>query len=570
MIKTAGVVSQTAQLGKRIYRPGNSDLLCAIGALILIGMAVAVVSGTWATFTATYDEPFHIACGMQWIDKGVYIYGVEHPPLARIVLALGPYLKGARSCSQPQATIEGNAILYSLNNYWSTLASARSGNLLFLVLACVVVFLWARRWFGKATGFWAVLLFVSLPPILGHAGLATLDMACAASAATALYQFLRFLENPVWRRSILLGASLAFAFLCKFSTIPFLVACFAFALVYLALVNRGAPAGKVRFGRLWAQFSLVAGVALFLCWAGYRFSVAPPSVIPSVRPHVDRLFGRSPVLLAMAHKAIEVPLPLAGLISGIGAVQYHNQAGHGSYLLGEYRSTGWWYFFPVAVGVKTPIGFLVLAACGLLLILRGFRASPWQQGLTAVFPAAIMLVCMISRINLGVRHILPMYPMLAVAGGYAISELLLLAKRRGRLIAVAPMVLVLWVVAGSWAARPDFLAYFNELAGGHGESILVESDLDWGQDLRRLSQRLKDLRAEHVSISYFGTAPLERAELPPFSVLWPDAPVTRGYVAVSARYLFMDYARDGSFGWLKRYTPSEVVGKSIYLYDLGH
>jgi 4-amino-4-deoxy-L-arabinose transferase-like glycosyltransferase len=532
-------------------------------------MAVAVVSGTWATFTATYDEPFHIACGMQWIDKGAYTRQMQHPPLARVAVALGPYLQGARSFSLPITTDEGNAILYSQGSYWSTLASARAGNLIFLVQACVVVFLWARRWFGKATGVWAVLLFVCLPPILGHAGLATLDMACAATVATALYQFLRFLENPVWRRSIFLGASVALAFLCKFSSIPFLAVCFGSALVYRALASRGESAGKLRFGRLPAQFAIVASVALFLCWGGYRFSVTKPSAIRNVTPHVDRLLAHRPVLLSMAHKALEIPLPLTELVSGLGGVQYHNELGHDSYLLGKYSTAGWWYFFPVAVGVKTPIGFLILAGCGLLAVVRGFRSSPWQHGLTAIFPVAIMLVCMSSSINLGVRHILPIYPMLAVIGGYGISALPLLAKRRWRPIAVVPILLVFWIVADSWAARPDYLAYFNQFAGAHPESVLCESDLDWGQDLRRLSQRLKDLRVEHVSIKYFGTAPLERAELPPFSVLSPDVPVVRGYVAISAHHLYLDYAKDGSFGWLKRYTPLERVGKSIYLYDLG-
>jgi hypothetical protein len=236
-------------------------------------------------------------------------------------------------------------------------------------------------------------------------------------------------------------------------------------------------------------------------------------------------------------------------------------------LLGEYRRTGWWYFFPVVVGVKTPIGFLILAGCGLLAVMRGFRSSPWQHHLTVIFPLAITSVCMSSRIDLGVRHILPIYPLLAVIGGYAMSRFFLLAKRKSLMIAFVPIVLAAWVVADSWVARPDYLAYFNQFAGAHPERILCESDLDWGQDLHRLSKRLRDLQVERISIKYFGTAPLEKADLPPFSTLSPDTPA-QGYVAVSVRYLFLDYAKDGSFGWLKRYTPLETTGQSIYLYNL--
>jgi len=266
---------------------------------------------------------------------------------------------------------------------------------------------------------------------------------------------------------------------------------------------------------------------------------------------------------------MEIPIPLTQMVSGIHSLQGHNQSGHDSYLFGEYRRTGWWYFFPVVVGVKTPIGFLILAGCGIFAIVRGFRSSPWQQHVTVIFPVAIMLVCMSSRIDLGVRHILAIYPLLAVIGGYAMSRFFHFAKRKSLMIAFVPIVLAVWVVADSWVARPDYLAYFNQFAGAHPERILAESDLDWGQDLYRLSQRLRQIQVYNVSIKYFGTAPLEKAGLPPYSMLSADVPTTHGYVAVSVRYLTLEYARNGSFAWLRCRTPQEIVGKSIYLYNFG-
>ena len=184
-----------------------------------------------------------------------------------------------------------------------------------------------------------------------------------------------------------------------------------------------------------------------------------------------------------------------------------------------------------------------------------------------MFPAAIMLVCMSYNINLGVRHILAIYPLLAVIGGHAMAEFFVLARRTSRAVLVLPILLAGWVVADSWMARPDYLAHFNQLAGAHPERILAESDLDWGQDLYRLSQRLKELRVDHVSIMYFGGTPLEEAGLPQYSVLSADVPTT-GYVAVSVRYLTLEYAKDGSFGWLRNRTLLQMIGKSIYLYNL--
>ena len=213
--------------GMESFRRARSGWLWRIGVLIPVGMAVAGVVGSWTALSATVDEPFHIACGMEWLDKGAYTYELLHPPLARIAVALGPYFKGLRSSSLPDAMDEGNAILSSAGSYRNNLAFARSGNLPFLALACFSVFLWARRWFGMAAAMWAVPLFASLPPILGHAGLATLDMACAATVTLALYAFLRCLEDPAWQRLLFLGASLALAFLCKFSSFAFLGSCFS-------------------------------------------------------------------------------------------------------------------------------------------------------------------------------------------------------------------------------------------------------------------------------------------------------------------------------------------------------
>jgi 4-amino-4-deoxy-L-arabinose transferase-like glycosyltransferase len=532
-------------------------------------MSVVGVVNSWTALSATFDEPYHIASGMEWLDKGTYTYEPQHPPLARVVIALGPYLKGLRSISLPDMLDEGNAILYSSGDYRSNLASARSGNLFFLVLACFFTFLWARRWFSRAAAIWAVVLFVNLPPILGHAGLATLDMACAATVMMALYAFIRCLENPAWQRLILLGAALAFAFLCKFSSLAFLGSCSLCAFVYFALGKSGTSPRVVQWRRLFARVLIVSGVAFVLLWGGYRFSGQPLRAHGVAHPVIDRVFAEKPLLRSLAYEAAEVPLPLTQFVTGIKSVASHNADGHDSYLLGEYRHTGWWYFFPVAVGVKTPIGFLILAGCGIFMMVRGFRSSLWQQHLTVIFPIAIMLVCMSARIDLGVRHILAIYPLLAVIGGHAVSEFFVLARRTSFAVVVLPTMLVAWVVADSWMIRPDYLAYFNQFAGSHPERILAESDLDWGQDLYRLSRRLKELRVDHVSIRYFGSAPLENAGLPPYSTLSADVPTTHGYAAVSVRYLTLEYAKNGSFAWLRDRTPLEIIGKSIYLYNLG-
>jgi hypothetical protein len=230
-------------------------------------------------------------------------------------------------------------------------------------------------------------------------------------------------------------------------------------------------------------------------------------------------------------------------------------------LLGEVRSQGWWYFFPVVLAVKTPLPFLLLALLGIGFSVRAFvPRQAWRELVPAASALAILLVSLPSPINLGVRHILPMFPLLAIAGGYAMVRLWG-ARTFSSACRVLAVGLLLWLAVESAAAHPDYLSYFNQVAGKRPERILVESDLDWGQDLNRLQLVLADLKAPRFSYAIFGTADFQRHHLPPAEELLPGRPVT-GWVAVSQHYLQIHL---GDYAWLAPH-PWRYVGKSIRLY----
>ena len=530
------------------------------GVAVLIVVGIARIAATYTVLNGAYDEPFHIANGMEWLQQGTFTNQYRHPPLAGIITALGPFVHGLRSprrwnpAEQGESVIfeEGNEILYSKNDYWPALTLARIGTLPFFVLACVVTFLWSRRWFSEAAGFWAVLLLICTSPILGHAGLATNDVACAAGAAFALYRFLRWLEQPDTPRWLWWGFATALAITCKYSNVPFLGACY---LVGFALAARGS------FRRRAAQATLAACVVLFLMWATYRFSVISLGTVYGAHPRVDAILSTRPLLQSLWNVAMSTPLPLTETIMGVRDLYRHNALGIDMYLLGQWSQSGWWYFFPIVLAVKTPVGLLLLAIGGCGLVLRRWRVAAWQQVLTVAFPIVILLVCMTARIDLGVRHILPIYPLLAIVGGYAIVAFF----RHSRLTVAAAALAIAWVVIDSWRAHPDYLAHFNEFGGSHPENILCESDLDWGQDLHRLSERLKQRGIQEFSIAYFGTGLLHKAGLPHYELLSPTQS-SRGYIAVSLHHLNIDYKKNGAFAWLKSYTPVERIGKSIDLF----
>jgi hypothetical protein len=523
--------------------------------VLTVILTLARVVSTYTVFSATSDEPAHISAGMEWLQFHQYTYELQHPPLARVAVALGPYLRGLRSEEQRKFTPEnlvvmfdeGYNILYSKGDYDTNLAWARAGTLPFLILLACVTYAWGRRYFSEAVAILAVVLLLMLPPILGHAGLATLDIGCAATVTLALYQFLRWLDEPTPRRAAMLGLALALAALTKFSSIPFLAVSIVPVLLWRFRTTR------------WAHLAIAAGVAFVLIWAGYRFEIKPLEPQYGPHPKIDESLQHVPILAKALDAAMNTPLPATDFLLGIRDVWRHNDLGHDSFLFGEFRRTGWWYFFPVVLALKTPIGFLLLGLAGVWHA----RKLPAAQSLTALFFIAIFLFSLTSRIDAGIRHILSVYPMLALLAANLVVRVCQTSPRA----AAAPVALVAMALAESAGAHPDYMATFNAFAGTHPEKILCESDLDWGQDLKRLSTRLRELHADHVSVGYFGSAPLEKAALPPYRRLGLEDPIP-GYVAVSVRFLNLEYARNGGYSWLRGRRPLERIGRSIDLYYL--
>jgi 4-amino-4-deoxy-L-arabinose transferase-like glycosyltransferase len=436
------------------------------------------------------------------------------------------------------------------------------GILPFFVIACALVWSWSRHLFGNGVALASTLLFTMLPPILAHSGLATTDMACATFVFASIYAFSRWLERPVWRQSLLWGASTALAALSKLSSLVFVPACMLAALLLYWFIER-PPLAAFRREALRRTISLIfaAAVLFVVIWAGYRFSVGP--VMAEDRPYstIDRFLPES-------------SLPAHEFLDGIGDVEYHSTAGHQSWLLGEYRKDGWWYFFPVVIAVKTPIAFLLLCHIGLLRLVRqSFRKARWQEWVPAACAPVILLVGMSSRIDLGVRHILPIYPLLAMLAGLGLAGLFQEAGGARRAAVASGLVLALWLVVSSVWAHPDYLAYFNESVGGKPEWFLAESDLDWGQDLQRLSDKLKQLGVKEVSLAYFGTADPTRHGLPAIKPL-PAYRRTTGWVAVSLHLMKIEAAAqqqalrrsESPLSWLDWEIPVTRVGKSIDLY----
>jgi hypothetical protein len=187
---------------------------------LLIVVAVLRIALTTVVFSQTIDEPVHILCGLEWLALGSYTIEEQHPPLARIALAIGPYLAGSRP--PPTADSEnmwstGNQGLLGSENYLLTLSLARLGILPFFVAACALLAAWGSRWFGAEGAIIAMALLTTTPPLLAHAGLATTDMASAATVFIALGSLFAVIGNATWKTAAAAGCCVALALLSKFS-----------------------------------------------------------------------------------------------------------------------------------------------------------------------------------------------------------------------------------------------------------------------------------------------------------------------------------------------------------------
>jgi hypothetical protein len=500
-------------------------------AVISVVLGVVRIAATYHVLSITFDEPAHIAAGMQLLDKDEFTYEPLHPPLARVAEALGPFLAGYHSQDGGDMWIEGRRIFYGPGNHPDTelLALARLGVLPFFVASLVMVWLWTRRQIGPIEAALAVILLANLPVFLAHAGLATTDAPFAATFTAAFFALLLWLERPSPLRGLLFGLTAALALCTKLSALLFLPA----AGIAVILYRWGCDGRNSRPTELfwpWHRAAIPLAAAFAATWVIYGC-------------HDDPLYG------------------IRSLADGVRELAAFAKSGEPAFFLGTLSDHGSWAFFPVLILVKSPIPFLIAVAIGAVVLLRRERRD-WQRMAPLLGAAAIVASAMPSTINIGLRHILPAFPLLAIVAGVGLARLLQ-APAAPQRMAVAGL-LVFWQVGEAAAAAPDYLAYFNELALGQPQRIVVGSDLDWGQDVRRLQLALRQRRVPRIHLAVHTSADLRKHAFPPFETMYPGQPTT-GWIAISEQIRAFYCA---GYQWLDAYQPVARIGSSILLYNV--
>jgi hypothetical protein len=576
-------------------RPAGGAAVVHLGtaSFALVGaLALLATSSRWST---TMDEADHLATGLEWWQHGTYTMFTENPPLGRVAVAALPYWTGMRL--PPRQAWDGHTqpflaswwvgvdLLHGGAGYETNVARARLGVFPFYLIVLLAVWALADGRRRPVAGLLAVGMTATVPSLIAHGALATTDVPFLGMFLLAVLALRRWFERPTRGRAAWLGAALAGALLAKFTTLLF------FPVLALAVVAGRRLAGQTalpafeRDRALVVQTAVVLGVAALLVWAGYRFSWGAVGDLPEAANGWFRILPPVSERSALTQRLLSMKVPCPELFHGMLLLRGHAAAGHTAYLLGETSRTGFRAFYPLALLVKTPLPFLAVTLAGMAAIAR--RKSGWWWSGLALAALGVLAVSTGNRINLGLRHVMLILPLLAVASAGALAATLssLAARARSLLAGGLAAALVIQAV-GTWRAVPDLLGWFNPLAGRDPAAVLLDSDNDWGQDLLQLRQALQGRDVSALSIAYFGVARQCAHGLPPLRPLWPGRP-TRGWIAISENYyrerntiaLTPDPCdprasyRPGEvpphpFAWLRAHQPVAIVGTSIRLYHL--
>jgi 4-amino-4-deoxy-L-arabinose transferase-like glycosyltransferase len=578
----------------------SEQLRCILCLLVFAVAFLTLTVSSYVRESATWDEPQHLVAGYSALKFHDYRTDPEHPPFIRMWAALP--LLGMNGIKMDLQRIDPVAsaswvmggqfffchdTLYVSNDADHLLYAARFMIVLLGVLLGVLLFCWAHELFG----FWpavVVLGFYALEPnILANCRLVTTDFGVACFAFGVAYFLWRTARRLSAGNLFGLAAFFALAQSSKFSAV------LLGPVVLVLLVTRACQmsAWPVRIGKLtelstrWKRLSVAMAIFAMLVlaawvaiWAAYDFRYLPSNA-PEWRMEFHKdpgILQRIPTLTGVVAWVDEHHLLPNAYNEGflLGQIKAQKRSG---FLAGSYRTEGWWWFFPFAFLIKTPISVIVLFAAGLILALNRWKRFVDDDTVYILLPpGAFLAAAILAKLNIGLRHILPAYPFALLLGGYAITRLCAARPRPLRLTLAALCLLAIVEFA---LVYPHYLAFFNQFVGGprHGHEYLADSNIDWGQDLKGLKQWMDQHDVHHINLSYFGTADpayynIDCTYLPggPFyddkRVSSPSLP---GFVAVSVtnlRGLYFPPATRDLYKPLLDMEPAAVIGYSIYVY----
>jgi 4-amino-4-deoxy-L-arabinose transferase-like glycosyltransferase len=564
-----------------------------VGVSSLLAILVIQLALTIRTESITWDEDDHLYAGYMSWKTGDFGLNPEHPPMVKMLAALPilnmplrlPTLENRDF--KLQAFLGGKEFLFK-NDADTMLFRARMAAASLTVLLALLVFLAGQEMFGTAAGFVALVLLVFDPNQLAHGALVTTDTGLTCFLLATVYAFYRFVKRPTLWRLIVSGLAAGLALSAKHTGILVFPILLLLALCDWLLRRKVEPTHteprRLGTARYVLSLAVITAVSLTVLWAfyGFRYAARPaglqlnPSSVEYIarlsRPHEGKL------LAAVARYRL---LP-ESYIYGLADVRLMDDY-YSSFLLGKTYPHGVWFYFPVAIAIKSTLAFLVLLGIAIWAIAMR-NLTRWREILFLTVPPAVYLaVAMSSHMNIGVRHVLPIYAFLSVLIGGTTAALV---NGRPRLIYVFA-ALILFQMVTSLRAFPTYISYVNEAWGGQKNAwwLLSDSNADWAQQLKATRQYLDSRGVKDCWFVYFGEGVIDTGyygipckALPTVDALWVNEKfygtpeVIDGMVLISAGDLSGFEFGPGElnpYEQFKTIQPTGVIQNGIYVFE-GH
>lgn len=566
-------------------------ILAIVALATLACVYAAEVTVASRALSATWNEPYHLLAGYSYWQRADYGVNPEHPPLAKLVGTF-PLLfmhlnapRIGRDDSKAVANKQGANFVYG-NNAGAVLLRARLAEAVLGLVLVLVMFEVGYRMFGAGVAWIATVLAVFEPNLLAHSAQVTTDLALTLFYLAAIYALWRTARRPTLLRLAGCGVMTGLALASKHSALILLPLLALLAGVEIACRTKctaheqsASIHGVVRDIRNWAaRLFIIYGIAIMVLWGfyGFRF-IARPDGLPlwsGFAAYAGLLKGHiAPRTLITAARYKLLPQAyLFGLID----VMIVTAGPRMAFLLGRLYPHAIWYYFPVAFVIKSTLGFLALLILGVAAIRRWAGEGYLKAAYLLIPPAIFMGAASTAGTNLGIRHVLPIYPFLILAAAAGAWELI----RRRKAWAIVVAGLLVLHAASSLYTLPDYLAYSNELFGGTANTYrdLSDSNADWGQGLLEAQRYLAEHNIKDCWFAYIGTADTSYYHLPcktlpnPFLKGQDTIPpsIYRGTVLISGTNIAGSYFGADElnpYGEFLHAKPVANIGGSILVFE---
>lgn len=562
----------------------------ALAFLIMLAMFLVALFSSKGAFglpgdSGTVDEVAHIPSGYSYVEYADFRLNPEHPPLAKVIagvpLALQSNIKGPKDDWSWNGINQWEAGWYMIyeagNDPAEVLFWARLPMILLTIGLGLFIFKWARELFGRKVALFTLLLFAFYPDIIAHGRLVTTDIAAAFGFVVATYYFSKALEKKTWKWIIIAAAAFALAQLLKFSA-------FLLFIVFLILIVIKAIQERDEhnfWSGLWIYFKKyfwVCAISLIFVWLVYiPFTWNTPTDIEHRLIETNLTSDpKTQFLRDFLHnfEGNKITRALGHYLLGIMLVVARVAGGNATYIMGHLSDKSISWFFPVAWLLKTPITIIILFITSVIAFIarKKTKSGAWIGSLFLVPLIVYWAFTLKGSLNIGIRHLIPTIPFVLLMIAYLVYPVFNSGKKYlTQKILLA--VLALFLIVSTMSYYPGFIGYFNEtVPRDQRHNYLVDSSLDWGQDLLRLKKYTEENNIKSIKLDYFGGS--VPSYYMPQAVDWHSSyGPTTGWLAISATFyqsskLYGEKEGKWSYGWLDEIKPTSIIGGSILVFNI--